>query len=70
MLNVGVDVSIIFRLAALAIIISIFYSFLKQAGRDEYAYMTLLTGLAIALLWVIPLILELFRAVRNVFQMY
>lgn len=70
MLSVGVDVSIIFRLAALAIIISIFYSFLKQAGRDEYAYMTLLTGLAIALLWVIPLILELFRAVRNVFQLY
>ncbi len=67
---VSLDISIIFRLAALAIIITIFYSFLKQAGRDEYAYMTLLTGLAIALLWVIPLIIELFRAVRTVFQMY
>lgn len=66
----SVDISIIFRLAALAIIITIFYSFLKQAGRDEYAYMTLLAGLAIALLWVIPLIIELFRAVRAVFQMY
>lgn len=64
------DISIIFRLAALSIIITIFYSFLKQAGRDEYGYMTLLAGLAIALLWVIPLINELFRAVRAVFQVY
>ncbi|MBE3573631.1 MAG: stage III sporulation protein AC [Moorella humiferrea] len=66
----GVDVSLIFKLAALAIIITIFYSFLKQAGRDEYAYMTMLAGLAIALLWVIPLIMDLFRAVRSVFQLY
>ncbi|GEA15973.1 MULTISPECIES: stage III sporulation protein AC [Neomoorella] len=66
----GVDVSLIFKLAALAIIITIFYTFLKQAGRDEYAYMTLLAGLAIALLWVIPLIMDLFKAVRAVFQLY
>ncbi|HBT47168.1 MAG TPA: stage III sporulation protein AC [Peptococcaceae bacterium] len=66
----GVDVSLIFRLAALAIIITIFYTFLKQAGRDEYAYLTLLAGLAIALLWVIPVIMELFNAVRAVFQLY
>ncbi len=66
----SVDISLIFRLAALAIIITIFYTFLKQAGRDEYAYMTLLAGLAIALLWVIPLIIELFEAVRSVFQLY
>jgi len=66
----SVDISIIFRLAALAMVITIFHSFLKQAGRDEYAYMTLLVGLAIALLWVIPLIIEFFRAVRVIFQMY
>ncbi len=66
----SLDVTLIFKLAALAIIITIFYTFLKQAGRDEYAYMTVLAGLAIALLWVIPLILELFQAVRAVFQLY
>ncbi|MDK2820092.1 MAG: stage sporulation protein [Clostridia bacterium] len=64
------DVGLIFRLAGLAIIISIFYTFLKQAGRDEYAYMTLLAGLAITLLWVIPLISDLIRAVQAVFQLY
>ncbi|MBC7342213.1 MAG: stage III sporulation protein AC [Clostridia bacterium] len=64
------EVSLIFRIAALAIIISIFYSFLKQAGRDEYAYMTLLAGLAIALLWSIPVILQLFNTVRSVFQLF
>jgi len=51
-------------------VISIFYTFLKQAGRDEYAYMTLLAGLAVALLWVIPVIIDLFRAVQSVFLLY
>lgn len=64
------EVSLVFRIAALAIIISIFYSFLKQAGRDEYAYMTLLAGLAIALLWSIPVILQLFNTVRSIFQLF
>ena len=65
-----VDVNLIFRLAILSIIISILYTFIKQAGRDEYAYMTLLAGLAIALLWVIPVLLQLFNTVSSVFQLY
>jgi len=64
------EVGLIFRLGALAMVISIFYTFLKQAGRDEYAYMTLLAGLAVALLWVIPVIIDLFRAVQSVFLLY
>jgi len=64
------EVGLIFRLGALAMVISIFYTFLKQAGRDEYAYMTLLAGLAVALLWVIPVIIDLFWAVQSVFLLY
>ncbi len=66
----GEGVNLIFRIAGLAIVVSILFTFLKQAGRDEYAYMTLLVGLAIGLLWVIPVILELFETVRSLFQLY
>lgn len=66
----AVDINIIFKLGSLAIVISILYTVLKQAGREEYAYMTLLSGVAIAFMWVIPAIVELFRQVESVFRMY
>lgn len=61
---------IIFKIASIAIIISVFYSFLKQAGRDEYAYMIVLAGLAVVLMMVIPKILVLFQTVEQVFSFY
>lgn len=64
------EASIIFRIASIAIIISVFYTFLKQAGRDEYAYMILLAGLAVVLTMAIPQILALFQAVERVFSLY
>lgn len=66
----AVDIDIIFRLGSLAIVVSVLYTVLKQAGRDEYAYMTVLAGVAIAFMWVIPAIAELFRQVEGVFRLY
>jgi len=64
------DSSIIFFLTGLAIAVTILHTFLKQAGRDEYAYMTLVVGLAIALIKIIPVIKLLFDEVQSVFQLY
>ena len=64
------DVSIIFFLTGLAIAITVLTSLLKQAGRDEYSYLVVLVGLVIALLKVLPLILELFNEVQSVFSLY
>lgn len=64
------DVSVIFFLMALAIAVTILHTFLKQAGRDEYAYLTLVAGLAVALVKVLPLLQELFNGVQTVFKLY
>ncbi len=64
------DAGIIFFLTALAIVVTVVNIFLKQAGREEYAYLTVLAGLAIALLKVLPLVLELFTGVQSVFSLY
>jgi stage III sporulation protein AC len=64
------DASIIFFLTALAIAVTILHTFLKQAGRDEYAYLTLIVGLVIGLLKVLPVIQELFNGVQSVFGLY
>lgn len=60
-------IDVIFKIAGLAIIVTVIHTFFKQAGRDEYGYMTLLVGIAIALMWVIPVLNDLFTAVKSVF---
>ena len=55
---------------ALAIAITILHTFLKQAGRDEFAYLALLVGLAIGLIKILPLLQELFTGVQEVFKLY
>ncbi len=64
------DVSIIFFLMALAIAVTILHTFLKQAGRDEFAYLALVAGLALALVRVLPVLKELFDGVQAVFNLY
>lgn len=64
------DVSIIFFLMALAIAVTVLHTFLKQAGRDEFAYLALVAGLAVALVKVLPVVQQLFDGVQAVFQLY
>jgi len=64
------DTGVIFFLTGLAIAVTILHTFLKQAGRDEYAYMTLVVGLAIGLIKIIPVIRTLFEQVQSVFKLY
>ncbi|MBQ1343166.1 MAG: stage III sporulation protein AC [Firmicutes bacterium] len=55
---------------ALAIAVTILHTFLKQAGRDEFAYLALVAGLALALVRVLPVLKELFDGVQAVFNLY
>ena len=65
-----IDVSILFFLTGLAIAVTVLHTFLKQAGRDEYAYLTVIVGLTIGLLRVLPIIQTLFQQVQTVFNLY
>ena len=64
------DISIIFFLMALAIAVTILHTFLNQAGRDEFAYLALVVGLAIGLIRILPLLQDLFSGVQEVFNLY
>ena len=64
------DISIIFFLMALAIAVTILHTFLKPAGRDEFAYLALVVGLAIGLIRILPLLQDLFSGVQEVFNLY
>ena len=64
------EFGILFFLAGLAIAVTILHLLLKQAGREEYAYLTLFLGITIALIKVIPYVVELFEKVASVIHMY
>lgn len=64
------DVDLIFQLAGISIVITVIYTVLKQAGRDEYAFSTLLLGIVIVLAMVIPKISELFDNIKSVFRLH
>lgn len=51
---------IIFKIAAVGIIVAILNQILKHSGRDDQAFLTSLAGILIVLYWVIPHIAELF----------
>lgn len=61
------DVNLIFRIAGIGILISIFNMVLKQAGKEEQSQMLTLVGVVVVLFMVIRLIQQLFADVRAVF---
>lgn len=63
-------VDLIFRIAGVGIITAVLHTLLKQADKEEQAYLVTLAGVAIVLVWVIQLIANLFNEVRAVFQLW
>lgn len=62
------EVSIIFKIAALGILVSLLSQVLKHSGRDEQAFFISLSGLMIVLFWMIPYIYQLFESMKRLFE--
>ena len=62
------SIDIVFKIAAVGILVTILNQVLARSGREEMAMMTTLAGLIIVLFMVIGMISDLFQNVRNVFQ--
>lgn len=58
----------IFKIAAIGIIVSILNQVLTRSGRDEQATMTTLAGLVVVLMMVVQEIADLFALVKTLFQ--
>lgn len=62
-------INLIFKIAAVGILVSVLGQVLKHSGRDEQAFLVSLAGLIMVLLWVIPYILDLFRTIQALFEL-
>lgn len=63
------NVNLIFKIAAVGILVSVLNQVLKHSGREEQAFLTSLAGLILVLFWIVPYIYELFEAIQRLFSM-
>ena len=63
------SIAIIFKIAALGIVVTVICQVLKHSGRDEQAFLLSLAGLVIVLMWVLPYIMELFETMETLFAL-
>ena len=61
------NVDLIFRIAAIGILISVLNQVLTRSGREEQATMTTLAGLVVVLMMVVQEISDLFDLVKDLF---
>jgi stage III sporulation protein AC len=62
-------VSLIFKIAAIGVLMIVIDKILKSSGKDEYAVIVNLAGIVIVLMMVISLISKLFDTVKTMFQL-
>jgi len=61
------DVDLIFKIAAIGILVAVLNQVLKGSGREEQAMMTTLVGLVVVLMMVVKEINTLFELVKSLF---
>lgn len=64
------DIEIIFKIAAIGIIITVICQILKKSDRDDIATLVALAGLIIVLTVVINMVSDLFETIKNIFYLY
>ena len=62
-------VSLIFKIAAVGVLVSVICQVLKHSGREEHAFLTSLAGLILVLYWLGPYIYDLFESIKELFSL-
>lgn len=62
------DVTVLYKIAGVGILIAVINVFLTEAGKKEQAQMLSLAGVVLVLLWIVQMIAQLFQNVQTVFH--
>ncbi len=63
------SVGLIFKIAAVGILVTILNQVLKHSGREEHAFLISLAGLILVLTWIVPYIYDLFVMMQTLFEL-
>ena len=62
------EVDFIFKIAAIGIIVAVLYQVLSRSGREEYATLTVIAGIAVIVMMLLPAIGELRSIIESTFD--
>ncbi|MCD8378901.1 MAG: stage III sporulation protein AC [Lachnospiraceae bacterium] len=62
------EISLIFRIAAVGVLVSLLSQVLKHSGREEHAFLLSLAALVLVLGWIVPYIYDLFETIQALFS--
>ena len=62
-------IGLIFKIAAVGILVTILSQVLKHSGREVHAFLISLAGLILVLSWIVPYIYELFETMQSLFAL-
>lgn len=62
-------IGLIFRIAAVGILVTILSQILKHSGREEHSFLLTLAALILVMTWVLPYIYELFSSMQTLFSL-
>lgn len=62
-------VNLIFKIAAVGILVTILSQVLKHSGREEHSFLVSLAGLVLVLSWIVPYIYDLFETIQMLFAL-
>ena len=65
-----ISIDIVFKIAAIGILVAVLNQLLIRSGRDDMATMTTIAGLVIVLLMVVDMVSGLFESVKSIFGLY
>lgn len=66
-MEMKMTIQLIFKIAAVGILVSVLNQVLKHSGREDQAFLVSLAGLLIVLFWILPYIAELFEMIQSLF---
>ena len=62
-------IGLLFRIAAVGIIVTLLCQVLKHSGRVVQSYLVTLGGLMIVLFWILPYVSQLFEMMETLFEL-
>ena len=63
------EVGLIFKIAAVGILVTILSQVLKHSGREKHAFLLSLAALILVLSWIVPYIFDLFSTIQTLFSL-
>ena len=61
------DITFIFKIAGIGLIVAVLQQMLSKAGREEFATLTVLTGIIVIIAMIIPQLSEVFEEIESIF---